>query len=90
MYKHILIATDGSELAAKAVAQGLDLAKALGAKVTAVTVTEPWTSRGLRDDPDAHAHQGLRQGMPPRMPPAHSPPSATSQRRSRSPATPCT
>ena len=25
MYKHILIATDGSELANKAVAQGLDL-----------------------------------------------------------------
>ena len=44
MYKHILIATDGSELAGKAVAQGLDLAKALGAKATAVTVTEPWTA----------------------------------------------
>ena len=29
MYKHILIATDGSELAAKAVTQGLELAKAL-------------------------------------------------------------
>ena len=44
MYKHILIATDGSELAEKAVTQGLDLAKALGAKATAVTVTEPWTA----------------------------------------------
>jgi nucleotide-binding universal stress UspA family protein len=44
MYKHILIATDGSELAGKAVAQGLDFAKALGAKVTVVTVTEPWTA----------------------------------------------
>lgn len=44
MYKHILIATDGSELGAKAVAQGLDLAKQLGAKVTAITVTEPWTA----------------------------------------------
>jgi nucleotide-binding universal stress UspA family protein len=44
MYKHILIATDGSELAGKAVAQGLDLAKALGAKATVVTVTEPWTA----------------------------------------------
>lgn len=39
MFKHILIATDGSGLAQKAVDQGLDLAKALGAKVTAVTVT---------------------------------------------------
>ncbi|MDX2155412.1 MAG: universal stress protein [Hyphomicrobiaceae bacterium] len=44
MYKHILIATDGSELAHKAVAQGLSLAKALGSKVTIVTVTEPWTA----------------------------------------------
>lgn len=44
MYKHILIATDGSELAMKALEQGLGLAKALGAKATAVTVTEPWTA----------------------------------------------
>jgi len=44
MYKHILIATDGSELAHKAVVQGFALAKALGAKVTVVTVTEPWTA----------------------------------------------
>ena len=44
MYKHILIATDGSELAGKAVAAGFDLARSLGAKVTAVTVTEPWTA----------------------------------------------
>ena len=41
MFKHILIATDGSELARKGVDQGLALAKALGAKATAVTVTEP-------------------------------------------------
>lgn len=40
-YKHILIATDGSELAGHAMRQGLALAKALGAKVTIVTVTEP-------------------------------------------------
>ena len=44
MYKHLLIATDGSELAGKAVATGLQLAKALGAKVTAVTVTEAWAA----------------------------------------------
>jgi nucleotide-binding universal stress UspA family protein len=41
MFKHILIATDGSELARKGIDQGLALAKALGAKATAVTVTEP-------------------------------------------------
>jgi len=40
MFRNVLIASDGSELAQKAVANGLALAKALGAKVTAVTVTD--------------------------------------------------
>lgn len=40
MYSNILIATDGSELADKAVHHGLELAKALGAKVTVTTVTD--------------------------------------------------
>jgi nucleotide-binding universal stress UspA family protein len=44
MFEHILIATDGSELADKAVEQGLTLAKALGAKATVVTVTESWNA----------------------------------------------
>ncbi len=44
MYKQIVIATDGSELAHKGVVHGLKLAKALNAKATVVTVTEPWTA----------------------------------------------
>jgi nucleotide-binding universal stress UspA family protein len=44
MYKHLLIATDGSELAQKAVDQGLALAGALGSRVLAVHVTVPWTA----------------------------------------------
>jgi len=44
MYTHILIATDGSELAGRAVSTGLALAKMLKAKATAVTVSEPWTA----------------------------------------------
>jgi nucleotide-binding universal stress UspA family protein len=44
MYKHILIATDGSELADKAVLHGLELAKAVNAKVTLLTVSEPMWS----------------------------------------------
>ena len=44
MYKHLLIATDGSEVAGKALTQGLGLAKSLDARVTIVTVSEPWTS----------------------------------------------
>jgi len=42
MYNHILISTDGSELAKKGVDHGLALAKILGAKVTIITVTEPF------------------------------------------------
>src|SRR5918996_5982470 len=38
MYKHILIPTDGSRLAAKGVKAGVRLAKALGARVTGVYV----------------------------------------------------
>lgn len=41
MYTHILIPTDGSELAQNGVDHGLSLAKALGSKVTVITVTEP-------------------------------------------------
>ena len=42
MYKNILIPTDGSDLAAKAVEQGVLFAKEIGAKITAMTVTEPF------------------------------------------------
>jgi len=38
MYQHILLPTDGSELAHKAVTHGLSLAKSVGAKVTALIV----------------------------------------------------
>lgn len=44
MFKHLLIATDGSELATKGLRQGVALAKALQARATIVTVTEPWTA----------------------------------------------
>jgi nucleotide-binding universal stress UspA family protein len=43
MYQRILIATDGSGLAGKAVSHGLALAKRLNVPVTVVTVTEPWS-----------------------------------------------
>jgi nucleotide-binding universal stress UspA family protein len=41
MYKRILIATDGSELAARGLEQGLVLASQLQAEVAVVTVSEP-------------------------------------------------
>jgi nucleotide-binding universal stress UspA family protein len=43
-YQHILIATDGSQLAEKAVSAGLALAKSVGARTTAVMVSEPWAA----------------------------------------------
>jgi nucleotide-binding universal stress UspA family protein len=42
MFKHILISTDGSRLAAKGVKAGVKLAAALGARVTGVYVSPPW------------------------------------------------
>ncbi len=41
MYRHILIPTDGSELAEHGVAHGMALAKSLGAKVSVIFVVEP-------------------------------------------------
>jgi nucleotide-binding universal stress UspA family protein len=42
MYKHILIPTDGSELSQKAIDHGAKLAKTLNAKITMLTVSEPF------------------------------------------------
>ena len=44
MYHRILIATDGSELADKAVAHGIELAKDLKVPICIVTVTEAWSA----------------------------------------------
>jgi len=56
MYQHILIATDGSELATKALEHGLALAKRDGARVTIVTVTELWSPFNMA--------QGAREHRP--------------------------
>ena len=42
MFKHILIPTDGTDLSRKAVLYGVQLAKECGAKVTALTISEPY------------------------------------------------
>jgi len=42
LYKNILIPTDRSELANKAVKHGALLAKENGARITVVTITEPF------------------------------------------------
>ncbi len=50
MYRKILIATDGSELAGMAVEHGTSLGKALGAEVLAVTVTEIWSALAIANE----------------------------------------
>ena len=47
MFAHLLIATDGAELAAKAETAGLSLARRLGARVIIVTAREPWSAMTL-------------------------------------------
>ena len=42
MYKHMIIPTDGSDVGTRAVERGLDLARAIGAKVTILTVLQPF------------------------------------------------
>ena len=42
MFKHILIPTDGSELSALAVKNGVQFAKEIDAKITGLTVTMPY------------------------------------------------
>lgn len=59
MYKNILIPTDGSELAEKAVQHGITLAKEIGAKITVLTVSAPFhtftfETRMVEDTPDEY------------------------------------
>jgi nucleotide-binding universal stress UspA family protein len=65
MYRHILIPTDGSELAEHGVTNGLALAKSLGAKVSVIVVEEPFDwlrvsempGRQISEESAKHAEQ---------------------------------
>jgi nucleotide-binding universal stress UspA family protein len=48
MYANILLSTDGSDVARKGVEHEIALAKALNAKVTVITVTDPLPSEEAR------------------------------------------
>jgi nucleotide-binding universal stress UspA family protein len=52
MFKNIMVPTDGSDLAAKAVEQAIRFAKEIVAKITTVTVTEPFPSHLLSVEPN--------------------------------------
>lgn len=62
MFRHLLIATDGSELAARAVDHGFGLAKATGAEVTVLTVTEPFPATAQVMMPSAEDVQRFDRG----------------------------
>ena len=60
MYTNILVSTDGSDVATKGVKHGIGLAKALKAKVTVITVTEPLpVGYGSGDAPGWIAQEGF-------------------------------
>jgi nucleotide-binding universal stress UspA family protein len=46
MYQHILVATDGSPFSGPAIRSGVALAKALGARLTGITVLAPYSPAG--------------------------------------------
>jgi len=50
MYKHILIPTDGSETAQIAVDQGIEFAREIGARITALSVYPPYDYLALTDE----------------------------------------
>jgi nucleotide-binding universal stress UspA family protein len=59
MYTNVLIPTDGSELAGKAVQHGVALAKRVGARVTVLTVLPPFhtfttDAQMIEDTPDQY------------------------------------
>jgi nucleotide-binding universal stress UspA family protein len=53
MYRHILAATDGSDSANKAVRHAAALAKATGARLTIVNVTQMWSSLDVANAAEA-------------------------------------
>ena len=60
MYETILIATDGSEIARRATAHGIELADGLGATVHALSVTKGYVNRDqIRADPDREAEEAV-------------------------------
>lgn len=59
MYKHILVPTDGSSRSERATQAAVELAKALGARVTGLYVTDPTYVRELDEGLNEHADEIL-------------------------------
>ena len=65
MFKHILIPTDGTDLSRKAVIYGVQLARTVGAHVTAITISEPYHVASMdavlvAETPEEHDAQTAR------------------------------
>src|ERR1700690_3600132 len=65
MFKHILIPTDGTDLSRKAVIYGAQLAKSVGARITAISVSEPYHIASMdavlvAETPEEHESQTAR------------------------------
>ena len=60
MYKNILLPTDGSALAGKAVEAGIALAKATGARLTAMAAFEPFHLFAITPEQLAYNRSGTR------------------------------
>ena len=69
MFKNILIPTDGSDLAVKAVEQGVLSAKEVGAEITALAVTEPFPSHLLAAEATNSATRQSNTRSTPRLTP---------------------
>ena len=61
MYKNILIATDGSELASQGLTHGLELAKALNVPATVVTTTKVWSTIEMAHQVEGNSVNPLEQ-----------------------------
>lgn len=59
MYKHILLPTDGSDRSIRAINAGIELAKALNARVTGLYVAEQTYIPGVDDGPKPRAEAAL-------------------------------
>jgi nucleotide-binding universal stress UspA family protein len=61
VFRHILIATDGSRLAARGVRTGIGFARALGARVSGAYVMQPAAPRGGGEELIAYAGLSARE-----------------------------
>lgn len=66
MVKTIVVGTDGSETADKAVGRALEIAKGLGAKVVAVSAFKPVSGQRQHEAAGEHLPGDLRHGVGPR------------------------